>query len=1143
MPSRAILHGPAQAWAERLHRLRARYYMRSALVGLLYALQGAGLLLLLATLIELLWWSPPLARQAFWVLFAALLAGWLAYGVALPLLRRAGVLEAVSLEEVAGWIVRARPEAGYRLLSLIQLGRRVPEGASGTLWERALEQLDGQLRGFDPEKAAYRPVPPKYTLGALVPWLLYGLLMVGGPESFQQAGYRLWDPFTRFERPQPFRWIVHPGDVELVRGASLEIMARAEGHFWPRRAVLEMRALGIVRPDTVLLRADSTGRFRYTLPDVRAPLAYRISAEGVQSPWFAVTVVERPLVRQLFVRLLFPAYLQLPPRALAPNVGEILAPRGTQVLLEAQVNKPVQRAEVRFASGRVLPLRLEGTRLIGRFAVAEEDVYWIWAQDEKGLSTLDPIQYRITPIADEPPWVGLLEPDPDFRLTEALQVPMRIRIADDVGFSDLRLYYRRSQSAYGPADSLWQVVELPIQKPKPTTQELVWTWDLQPLGLVPGDEVEYYLEVRDNDEVSGPKRARTGLFRARFPTLEERFAAMEAAGQSLEQALEDLLSRARQFGQAYQSFQQELRRKVEPTWEDERRLQQLRQEQQAIEEEAARIAEQVAEMSRDAQENRLLSAETLQRLRQLEQTLREIQDPAFQEALRQLQEAMQRLSLPQIGQWLDRVQINESELRRMLERTLELLRQAQLLGQLDELQRRAEELARTEAELRQRAAELDPRNTEARQQLGLSQEQAAERAENLARELEQLQERLRELRRNRAAEQVERSSQGLEQTPSQMRQNAGELREGDLRRAGEQLEQFQQQFNALAEQMRALSQSLQAQQQQINAAALRRALEETLALSEQQEALRRSFTPNTESMNLLRTRAREQEQIRRSFTRLRDTLSALSRRVPEMNETILQRSREALEHMQRATEALSDLRAMEAIGYQRGAMKGLNDLALLLADALSQVQAGAQAGMMSLSQLTEELRRMAEQQARLNEQIQEMLNRMQSSGRLPVDLQQRLEQMALQQEMIRRQLEQLARQEQRAGARRVLGDLEQIARQMQETIGELLEKQLGPTTVRRQQQILQRLLDAQRSIRERDEEPRRQARTAQTPDRDSPAPLRFEELRSRLERDLMRALEAGYAPDYEALIRRYFELLQKQDGRPGEPAPEGVRPR
>jgi len=66
-------------------------------------------------------------------------------------------------------------------------------------------------------------------------------------------------------------------------------------------------------------------------------------------------------------------------------------------------------------------------------------------------------------------------------------------------------------------------------------------------------------------------------------------------------------------------------------------------------------------------------------------------------------------------------------------------------------------------------------------------------------------------------------------------------------------------------------------------------------------------------------------------------------------------------------------------------------------------------------------------------------------------------------------------------------------------------------------------------MHERDFEKRRKAESGTTRARPSPPPIDLStvEGRNRLQRDLMRALEEGYARDYEELIRKYFEALQQ----------------
>ena len=64
-------------------------------------------------------------------------------------------------------------------------------------------------------------------------------------------------------------------------------------------------------------------------------------------------------------------------------------------------------------------------------------------------------------------------------------------------------------------------------------------------------------------------------------------------------------------------------------------------------------------------------------------------------------------------------------------------------------------------------------------------------------------------------------------------------------------------------------------------------------------------------------------------------------------------------------------------------------------------------------------------------------------------------------------------------------------------------------------------------MQERGKDNKREGKTAEEILRVSPADLPPSERLERLRKDLIRALETGYSSDYQALIRRYFELLQQ----------------
>ena len=141
-----------------------------------------------------------------------------------------------------------------------------------------------------------------------------------------------------------------------------------------------------------------------------------------------------------------------------------------------------------------------------------------------------------------------------------------------------------------------------------------------------------------------------------------------------------------------------------------------------------------------------------------------------------------------------------------------------------------------------------------------------------------------------------------------------------------------------------------------------------------------------------------------------------------------------------------------------------------------------------------------------------------------------LARLAGEQGMVRKSLEELAREASRTGdLSKILGDLQRVANDMREVQTDMAQGNVNPETLQKQDRILSRLLDAQRSMRERDFEKRRKAESGTAATRQSPPPIDLStvEGRNRLQRDLLRALEEGYARDYEELIKKYFEALQQ----------------
>jgi hypothetical protein len=263
--------------------------------------------------------------------------------------------------------------------------------------------------------------------------------------------------------------------------------------------------------------------------------------------------------------------------------------------------------------------------------------------------------------------------------------------------------------------------------------------------------------------------------------------------------------------------------------------------------------------------------------------------------------------------------------------------------------------------------------------------------------------------------------------------------------------------------------------------------------------------------------------IARDLSNVTDRMAGLSQKTfaisPEMGKAI----GDAMRSMGNSVEALDVRNGQAAGGHQGAAMASLNEAARMMQGSLSALAQGSEGMGMGMAGLMQRLGQMTGQQQAVNQGTRDLQGMSQQQAA-------EMARLAGEQGMVRKSLEQLAREAAASGAlSRMLGDLQRLAQDMREVQTDLAQGNVNPETLRKQERILSRLLDSQRSMRERDFEQRRQAQAGRSIRREGPAALDPSTLegRDRLRRDLLKALEEGYAREYEALIRKYFELLEQ----------------
>ncbi|NNE69462.1 MAG: DUF4175 family protein, partial [Rhodothermales bacterium] len=1070
-----------------------------------------------------------------------LVAGLVTWQLVLPVLRWTGIMPGLSDDAVATRIGVVFPEVRDRLLNLLQLLDGRHSSAPAPLIQAAADRLGTELATVPVERVEdFSGVKRAGRLATLpVVALIATALLWGDP--FSGATQRLLSPTETFEEPLPFSVQVLPGSVDVIKGSDVEVRALLSGTDFPAEVLLEYRFNGESVAETALMSTPPEAM--HQLVNVRRTIEYRVLTGRYASDWFTLSVTDRPVVAQLSASLRYPGYTRLPAVRLPENDGTVTALVGSRVSVEAILTGPeIAEAVAVFGSGREVPLTGSGRSWTGDFRILRDDSWSLRVTSVDGVHNADPLAFRIRATQDAAPSIRFVAPEPSVDLDESARVDVGWQMSDDYGFSRLELNYRLDESRFGEPSDSFMVMPLPIGATNVLEQNGGITWSLiEDTGLdpVPGDVFLYYLEVADNNTFSGASTARTAMYRLRMPSLAERYEQLDQKEDQTEEGLEELVDEAQRIRERFEELQKELRSKTEAEWQDERALEQLKEEQQALEESVEEIAEQIEELTEEMAQNDLVSEETLEMFEELKEVADEINTPELMEALEDLQNAMEQMNLQEMQESMEQVEFSENQYQQRMERTLELFKNLRVQQDLDEAARRAEELAETEQKL---AEETEPLKAEGdmpaeereerAENLAAEQERAAEEMEQLEDKLEEIAERMEELDQAPNEDMDELADDTRDQDmPQEMRDNAEQMRSQDFQKAQQQQQQMSQNLQSLQQDLQEMQQGMQGAQMQMNMAGLRRALDDVLGLSNDQETLRAEVQELAADSPRLRQTAQQQLRLSEGLSIVSDSLQSLSRSIPQMSRDVQVHAGESIREMADATSAMTDRAARRASGHQKGAMTHLNELALMLADMLDQMQNGqGSGGNMSMEQFMEQLQNMAGQQQMMNQQIQQLLNDMQGN-RLSQDVQQRLRQLGGQQEKIRQDLRQLSRE--RSLQNEALGDLEKVAEQMQETIEELQQQRLSRRTVQRQQQILTRLLEASRSMQERGRERRRESESADQITRDSPTELSPAERADQLRRDLIRALERGYAPDYEELIRRYFDLLSQQDAGSG----------
>ncbi len=1042
--------------------------------------------------------------------FSTVLPGWLLW-------RR--LRSGLSIGHVVLDVERRAPELAQRLVTALELGE--PDDSTPRFHSRQLlEAVTGEaatiLAGL--ETSHLMPADelrtPASRLAGVALFLFLGGL--AGGELAGDALGRVLHPAQDFQPPLRTHLRVNPTQLQVVRGDDAQVVVHIVGDVPATLRVVRQEAAASSMEEIVLPRDLVSGdSVRYTFAGVQRPFEFHVEGGDGHAGPNTVTVLDPPAVARLRLAYEYPEHTGLAAHV-EEEGGDIRALAGTRIRFDVAATKRLSTAALVVDDTLRFPAQVVDDRahVIWSLPTIAEDEdalrqYRIELVDGMGVINRNPIRYAVHILNDVDPSVSIPLPGHDDDLPESKQVTIEVEAADDFGLSHVDLVFRLND---GPEERLSLARDA-------GRQVLVrHLWDLSARDLLPEDRITYHAEVLDNDVVTGPKKAVSAEFVLRFPSLYERFGEASIEQRQSMESLQQLAEQEAEALETVERLRREVLRTEELTWEQRQELESTL----AAEENRARQVEELArEMTQtmaQLEEGGLSSSEILEKMDEIRDLMAAVASPELLEALQAMQQALEEPNPEQLAEALRQFVQDQEAFQQRLERTLSLLRQVQAEQRLLAAAAQAQDLAERQETINEALGEQDG------SRLGEQESTLARDTDRLQQELEGLSDDFADIRQQ-TAEALQAAAERMEQQDLSGRMQSMEqsLTSGANQQARRQGEGLEQDLARLNHALNGIQAEFDGSQRQQMSQQLRGAMAGLVNLSQGQELLQQEITERRGQT--VAEFASRQQALARGVELVVEQIAQVSGQTLALDTGLATTIGYALIRMEEAARRLGQLEARRAAIEGGEAVGYLNEAVLQLRQSIDNISQSSTPS--AFGEAMEKMMGLSQQQMALNQATQQALQDGsqpggQGGGKKGLD---GLPRLAAEQQRIYRALGEVGKS--LRGQRSLEGRVEEIRKDMESVLSRLRRNAADPLVRKGQQRILQRMLDASRSIRSRGFEKRRRSETAQQQRYNGPdwIPADLGQQPDALADAMRRALAGEYPVEYRQLIRRYFETV------------------
>ncbi|TRX58870.1 hypothetical protein FNH22_12380 [Fulvivirga sp. M361] len=989
------------------------------------------------------------------------------------------------------------PEIGDKLLNIIQLNYNSNKGIS--LAQAGILQKSKAVGHVEFTQAVPLQHNRRYLSYFAAPFLILITLLVFSPALITSSTTRIIKFNEEFLPSAPFEFNLDNKELQAFKNEDFSISLELTGEALPKNAYV------LVSDRKIKMTTAGNGIYTYLFKKIQSSKNLRFEAAGFQSASYTLNVVDRPALKTFNVYLNYPDYLNKKSERLS-NVGNLQIPEGTRVRWELSA-LTADEVTLNFSStdNDQTPSQLENDVFVLEKTITQSDQYTIDLSNAYGKNK-QPIVYNLDVIPDKYPQITLNA----FQDTTLFSfIALGGDINDDYGLTQLKLFYKFDEAA-----SDYREIEIGINKSQ-NVQRYYYQWQFDSLDIQGDNQIRYYMQVWDNDGVNGHKSTKTGVYSFRIPSKRELKDQVNTEAKRTEDDIDKTLQEAKELKEEIEEAENRLKGKKELNWQDENLLKDILERR----EELNKAIEELKEQNQNINKKRERYNPQSEKIKEKVEKLQELMNDLLDEETKKLYDELQKLleeqqNIEDIQDVLDQLNNKENNLEKELERTLELFKRMKFEHELDESINELNEQIKEQEELQEKTEEKDSDTEE----LSGEQQELQEKFEDFQEKLEQLEEINQDMKRPESLPDMQEEKESVKESQKESKEL---LEENKKKKAAKSQQNAKQQMQQMAEKMQQMQSNSQMSMSQENLDDLRDIVNNLLKLSFDQEDLMKEFGDVKQSDPRFIELSQEQLKLKDDAKIVEDSLLSLANRVFVLASFVTREVGDMNNHMDKSVDAIKERKKPLAVSEQQFAMTSMNNLALLLDDVLKQMQQNM-ADAMGQPQKGEGKQK-APSLGELQQQLNKQIKGLKESGKSGRQLSEELAKLAAEQERIRQALQEMQEKYGEGDNGQKPGD--GLVEKMEETEIDLVNKQITTETIKRQRQILTRLLEAEDALRQRDKDEERKGETAK--DYDKQVPKAFEEYFKLKEQEieLLKTIPPKLYPYYRKEVNDYFKRL------------------